>query len=67
VQDEVMIKVDDEAIGMNYFISDMMGRILIHGILPQSLVTLNLGSLASGQYLFVIRDKTLTPIKLIKQ
>jgi hypothetical protein len=66
VQDEMMIKVNDEGVGKEYFISDMMGRILTSGTLSQPLNPIDLSALASGQYLFVIGDKQQVPVKVIK-
>jgi hypothetical protein len=66
VQDVIMIKADDEVIGKEYFISDMMGRVLKTGILSQTLNAIDVTALATGQYLFIIRNKTSIPVKLIK-
>jgi len=66
MQNVVTIKIGDEAIGKKFVITDMMGRAVKTGIITQTLNTLDLSALTTGQYLFVLRDRTPTPVKLIK-
>jgi hypothetical protein len=60
------IEVDPSLVHADYFISDITGRLLTHGILSSTMNTIDLSRLVSGNYFLTIRGKTPSTMKIVK-
>jgi hypothetical protein len=66
-ENQINVIADAKLIGSNYVLYDNTGKIVLSGLLTSENITIELGNLSGGVYLFRIADYLKQTIKVIKK